>query len=248
MNMFNSENAIMRNARYYAGKAAGFTLIELLVVIAIIAVLISLLLPALKKAKESAHMVICASQVRQSVLGLTAYQTENHGSYPYFRSLYPTHIVMDYPAGGISYFDLRPTLQEWTGGKQMWHCPSNARTPNEPFAWDNPSWGGPAYVAAVFYYLLAGYDNSNPSQVIWPTPPFKTNAAVFNVSDLAIPAETPMITDWGGLDNGIWKGNHFGGINPTGCNTGFYDGHVSWRPFRAWDIYIQHYANTRIYY
>ena len=45
-------------------------------------------------------MVICASQVRQSAIGLTAYQTENDGKYPYFRSLYPTHIVTDYSAGG----------------------------------------------------------------------------------------------------------------------------------------------------
>jgi len=55
----------------------GFTLIELLVVIAIIAVLISILVPSLGRAKAQAYVVVCQTNLKQLFLGFS-YYAENH--------------------------------------------------------------------------------------------------------------------------------------------------------------------------
>lgn len=59
-----------------------FTLVELLVVIGIIAVLIAILLPALSRARESANTVACASNLRQTGLGMLSYLQNSRSMLP----------------------------------------------------------------------------------------------------------------------------------------------------------------------
>ena len=95
-------------------KREGFTLIELLVVIAIIAVLMAILMPALRRVKEQGRMVSCLGNLKQWNVIAAIYTEENDGKF------------WDSDAGTPAYWFPRymdDNIKNWKKNK-LWFCPS----------------------------------------------------------------------------------------------------------------------------
>ena len=105
-----------------------FTLIELLVVIAIIAILGSLLLPALSRARESGRTAVCTSNLHQIGLASITYSVDFNGRLPSFRNWLYTK------AGDLTTGRLYPYLNS----RPVYQCPtdkieiSSRRRPTQP--------------------------------------------------------------------------------------------------------------------
>ena len=111
-----------------SNRKTGFTLVELLVVIGIIALLISILLPSLNRARETANRVKCASNLRQLCASLLNYATDYKGKFPpNINTLVPAP-----PAGqptANQWFDLDriDPLELW-GAQEDMRCQSRSHT------------------------------------------------------------------------------------------------------------------------
>ena len=214
----------------------GFTLVELLVVVAIIALLISILLPSLSSARESARTVKCAANQKQFVSANHMYANEsdgyfaaiwqrvNGGNHPWFRN--PKYrSMMDQARGRGS-----GNASDWPEGL---HCPSQPELSGFPspgmyrgriYGWNRSGWpdfvgwwaggeGEAVHLPSVRQTAttIAGGDAND-----W-------NLAKGKADYLNIYRVSGELT---GAEGGSWNATMYRHQNEEAANYMFFDGHA----------------------
>jgi prepilin-type N-terminal cleavage/methylation domain-containing protein/prepilin-type processing-associated H-X9-DG protein len=172
-------------------KRKAFTLVELLVVIGIIALLIAILLPALRKAKEQANRVACGSNLRQLGTAFVMYTLDNKGLFPGPGVSYRTDDWVYWYWGlndkRLNDSRIAPYLGKAFNAK-VFQCPSDDPKTHTPGSYQ-------------FSYTVNGYICR-----WWTTPSLKVSQIVRPDTKILVVDETAET-----IDDACWAPGHFDG-------------------------------------
>ena len=149
--------------------ALGFTLIELLVVISIIAILISILLPALAKARELANRAVCMANIRGVIQSMVTYAQSNNSTFPEVTAgTYPSSDVVNEPVTPGAFAMGGASSKFWFSGQTA---------QNVVQQWYNPQRNSlPEVLGGMWILVLQGY--TTPASFVCPSDPIAQGPSV----------------------------------------------------------------------